>query len=130
MGTWGLRPFENDDAADWVFGLEDDGLAAVTAALRTDEGYLEAPEAAEAVAAAAAVGVVLGVPVESAEEVDEWAAGADPGEVRLLAAEAAAALDRVLDGSELAELHDEAGNDDWRTSTAALRDGLRAAGGS
>ena len=34
MGAWGTAAFDNDDASDWVYELEKDGIAAVEAALR------------------------------------------------------------------------------------------------
>ena len=34
MGAWGAGSFENDDAMDWVYELEEEGLEAVTAALK------------------------------------------------------------------------------------------------
>ncbi len=125
MGAWGLGPFDNDDAGDWVYSLEAEGVAAIAAALDVDDGHLEAPAASEAVAAAAVVGLTLGLPVESIEEVDDWVAGADTDAVAALAPAAASALGRALADSELAELHDEVGNDDWRQQVAALRNGLR-----
>jgi len=126
MGDWGLGPFDNDNAADWVYTLESDGVAAIAVALDLDAGHVDAPAASEAVAAAAVVGLVIGLTVESTEaEVDDWVASADVEEVAAFLPAAAIALDRVLADSELAELHREAGNDDWRQQVAALRGGLR-----
>lgn len=126
MGAWGLGPFDNDDAGDWIYLLEADGVTAIAAALDLDEGPVEEPAASEAVAAAAVVGLALGLTVESVEEVDDWMAGGDTDALASYGPAAAVALDRVLAGSELAELHDEAGNDDWRQQVAVLRDGLRS----
>jgi len=33
MGAWGTAAFDNDDASDWVYELEDGGVAVVDAAL-------------------------------------------------------------------------------------------------
>ena len=77
MGAWGPGPFENDDAADWVYELlaaDDMAPARDALAAATDsESWLEVPEGAQAVAAAAVVaagfdGQVQGFP----EEVVEW----------------------------------------------------------
>ncbi len=125
MGAWGNGPFENDDAADWVYALEDSGVSAIRSAIELGAGDVEAPQAAAAVAAAAVVALARGLDVESTDEVSAWLADADAEQVRSLAPAAAAALDRVLDGSELAELFDETGDDDWRVQVSALRDGLR-----
>ncbi len=61
MGAWGEGPFDNDDASDWAYEL--DGLDAafrlrvLADALDVGEPgeYLEAPDGANAVAAAAVV---------------------------------------------------------------------------
>lgn len=125
MGAWGSGPFDNDDAGDWVYSLEDSGVSALRAALELDGGYVEAPEAAAAVAASAVVALARGLSVESTEEVSDWLEDADTEEVRSLTGAAVSALGRVLEGSELAELYDESGDDSWRDQVNALRDGLR-----
>ena len=77
MGAWGTGTFDNDDAADWADELL--GSADLTparealAATLDSDGWLEIPEGARAVAAAAAVaasfdGDVRGLP----DEVVEW----------------------------------------------------------
>ncbi len=77
MGAWGTGTFDNDDAADWVYELL--GSADLTparealAAPMDSDGWLEIPEGARAVAAAATVaagfdGDVRGLP----DEVVEW----------------------------------------------------------
>lgn len=127
MGAWGTGPFDNDDAGDWVFQLEDDGVPAVRAALDV-AAHPGADEAAEAVAASTVVALALGAPAESSAEVDDWLATAGAtalDELRGLAPSAAAALRRVLDGSELAELYDEVGADEWRDGLIALESVLR-----
>ena len=77
MGAWGAGTFDNDDAADWAYELLDSAdLAPARAALAAtmdSDGWLEIPEAARAVAAAAAVaasfdGDVRGLP----DDVVEW----------------------------------------------------------
>jgi hypothetical protein len=56
MGAWSHEPFGNDDAGDWAHKLEEtEDLSYVEAALDAvleAEGYVEAPEASCAVAAA------------------------------------------------------------------------------
>lgn len=128
MGAWGTGPFDNDDAGDWVFELEDDGVAAVRAGLELS-AEATADRDAAAVAAATVVALAHGLPVESSAEVDDWFAGADPAtleELRALAPSAAAVLHRVLDGSELAELHDETSDEEWRERLVAMEAALRA----
>lgn len=127
MGAWGTGPFDNDDAGDWVFELEDDGVSAVRTALDLPAESTADCDAA-AVAAAAVVALAQGVDVESSAEVDDWLAAADPStldDVRALAPAATVVLRRILDGSELAELHDEAGGEEWRDRLVAIVDALR-----
>lgn len=127
MGAWGIGPFDNDDAGDWVYALEDHGVAAVRTALDVPAAPA-AEQAAAAVAAAAVVALAHGVPVESTEEVDDWLAAAEPAaleELRGLAPAAAAALHRVLDGSELAELYDETGDEEWRDRLTVMETAMR-----
>lgn len=135
MGTWGHGPFDNDDANDFLGDLLESGQPAddLRDALATgalDEGYLEAPDASIAVAAAAVIAVatagpVDGVPAEQAARVAELGLAAD--EADSLATEALAALDRVVAGSELAELWAEAGEAAaWRSALEPVRDALTA----
>lgn len=127
MGAWGTAPFDNDDAGDWVFELEDDGVSAVRTALDLPAESTADRDAA-AVAAAAVVALAQGVDVESSAEVDDWLAAADPptlDDVRALAPAATAVLRRILDGSELAELHDETGGEEWRERLVAMVDALQ-----
>jgi hypothetical protein len=58
MGAWGTGVFENDDAADFVGDIiEGNGLSPIETAidrvLQVKQGYLEAPEASQALAAVA-----------------------------------------------------------------------------
>lgn len=102
-------------------------MSAVRAALVVPAGSTADREAA-AVAAAAVVALAQGVAVESSAEVDDWLAAANPSTldaVRALAPAATAVLRRILDGSELAELHDEAGGEEWRERLVAMVDALR-----
>jgi hypothetical protein len=67
LGSWGAGIFENDDASDWIYALEDDGAKAVDSALTAalegaDGGYIEAPDGACALAAAEAVSAAYGAP--------------------------------------------------------------------
>lgn len=129
MGSWGMDPFDNDDAADWAYALEDGaGPSALQTALaevvrRPDPDLLaEAP----AVAAAALVAAALGVSVALPDAMREWLAAQDLARVGALAHGAVAALDRVLADSDLADTWGEQG-DEWREQTQALRDGIAGA---
>ncbi len=84
MGAWGLKSFENDDAADWVYTFAEDGADAIKAALDAvlddDEDEIEAPGACEALAAA------------------ELVAAAHTGDASRLSGEAETALQNHPDG--------------------------------
>ena len=78
MSTWGLGIFENDDAMDWVYELqESDDLSLVESALDTLIGgigdYLDAYDCAVALAAAEVVAALVGNPFDDLpEEVADW----------------------------------------------------------
>jgi Domain of unknown function (DUF4259) len=109
MGAWGVGAFENDDASDWVYQLEEAGdldLVQVTLAAAADpEGYLEAPTCCMALAAAEVVAALVGQPApDLPEEIRAWV-GAHrlrvPPQLRALSVKA---LDQVAADSELKEL--------------------------
>lgn len=128
MGAWGSGPFDNDDALDWSIGFVEgnDPVTVAAAALKTatESDALFAPEASQAIAAAAAVALALGLDdvADAPEEVRD--------QVRLnraalasLAGQATAALDRILEDSELPALWDEADEGGaWAAETRTLRD--------
>jgi len=123
MGAWGGRSFENDDALDWVWELEEsDDDSVVRAALVGvhGDGEVEAPEAACACAAAEVVAAAAGAPADwLPDEVKTWVA-AHGAAVAGLRPEAHAAVQRVAQRSELQELWAEAGDDEWDRAVADL----------
>jgi hypothetical protein len=148
MGAWGTGVFENDDALDWCGEFLDAPSGAgsrrspgkdalVTAALQRaadkDEGY-EADAASAGLAAAEVVAALAGRPGPELSAADEdstpgevaaWARdrGSDALQQPQVRALAAQAVRRALDGSELAELWEEAEHAAaWR---AAVEDLLR-----
>lgn len=116
MGAWGAGTFDNDDAADWADELM--GAADLTparealAATMDSDGWLEIPEGARAVAAAAAVaasfdGDVRGLPENVAEWLEYHPDAGTLADARL----AIDALERVASvDSELREVWLEAAN--------------------
>jgi len=80
MGTWGAGTLDNDTAVDWMYGLgevPDFSLIEGTLdrALASGDDMLEAPEAAEGIAAAEAVARLLGnfgVRNEYTQPMDDW----------------------------------------------------------
>ncbi|MBA3658437.1 MAG: DUF4259 domain-containing protein [Gemmatimonadales bacterium] len=132
MGTWGGGSFENDDARDWLTRLlASDDLAVVAAALEAateSGGYLMAPEASEAVAAAEIVAALLGRPASSLPDaISAWVAARQVSDAAPLALAATRALDVVENGSELRDLWQEAGGpslESWRRAIYDLRSRL------
>lgn len=131
MGAWSHEPFANDTASDWAYVLMDaTDLSHIEATLDRvlDEpgGYLEAPDAEEAVAAAAVVAQLLGrsPPITGGPEgLQAWISGVGVRPSPALLDKARRVLDRVVaEDSELAELWDDSESAaDWRASVAALR---------
>jgi hypothetical protein len=126
MGAWESGPFENDDAMDWTFALTDDADLGVVAAAFSNLASEDAPEAPECSAAMAAAEVVaagLGRPnPELPDEVAAWVARRADRDWATLVPAALAALVRISDDSELAELWaEEEGDDDWSATLDELR---------
>ena len=130
MGAWGYLPFENDDALDWLDGLNGGGAEVIRVALTSPgEGYLEEPEGSVAIAAAEITSASQGSPgSDLPEDAGAWLSahgeelGAEDVELALQAVERVAGEE-----SELAELWDDADEPEWRESLADLSERLRAA---
>ena len=132
MGAWGSGVFENDDASDWVWELEDDNdmsvlHEALAAAVDTPlDELIEAPDASNALAAAEIVAAARGhhgaeLPSEAREWIRRNAALVDARTVAL----ATAAVERISIHSELNELWEEAENDEWLRVVSDLLERLR-----
>jgi len=135
MGAWGTGAFENDEAGDWVWELEDDDDASLlVTALREiadadASDYLDAADCSVAVAAAEVVASARGIrspglPSEATVWLDEHARLVTDDLVAL----AAVAVARVVTASELRELWEEPaadGLESWHENMAALLARLR-----
>ena len=122
MGTWSESVFGNDDAADFLFDIEDaasraEVIPVLEGALDSvicADGYIEAPDGAVGLAAAA-LAVSWERPGSLDEETAEQVGGPWPRTSealpRELVAKAAAVLERMLSSeeNELAGLWTEAG---------------------
>ncbi len=127
MGTWGAGNFENDDAGDWAWELDDaTDHSLLTSTLQTvteADGYLEAPDAANALAAAEVVATIAGKPMsgdlpDSVEEFRKRVTAAPSPELISLAV---SAVKRIESDSELKELWEESGSyDEWKAVIADL----------
>jgi hypothetical protein len=130
MGAWGAGSFENDDALDWLGVLAGaygptpirDALSAAAEA----EGYVEAPEASAALAAAEVAAALFGHPSPTLpDEAAGWVranAGAAQAGLRELARRA---VDAVARDSELRDLWLETGDaGEWEAAVRDLRSRL------
>ena len=139
MGTWGIRPFDNDDASDLFYELKEDGadrLAILREAVGAlDPDYIEVDQGQRAVAAAALILLHAGGPGSHLSEYElPWASANPLPEAVTLLAPALAAVGRVMASSEQSELHalwaeQPGGLEDWGAVTGALRADLAAAVG-
>ena len=127
MGAWGAGTFENDDAMDWVYELEEEGLKAVAAALKPvaaakPKDYIEAPDASNALAAAEVVAALSGKPAKKLpEEVTAFVKSAKAKPDAGLLESARKAVARVQTSSELKELWDDGENPkEWAAAVADL----------
>jgi hypothetical protein len=129
-GSWGTGSFDNDDAADFVVDVVAQGstqpLRAALLQAASGKGYLEAPDAAAALAAAEMVAAARGKPTSAAKgnsDVTGWVGRTHPTVDPALVADALRAVDRILgEDSELRELWSESEQyDAWRAGVAELR---------
>lgn len=131
MGTWGVGPFEEDSAADWVIELDavepEDRAGMIERTLRETadhEDYLEQPTAAEAVAAAAVTAELLSGDGQFPPGAPQFLVRGEHVELEEGVSELATrALDRVVgEDSEWRELWAESGE---LANAIAMVDGLR-----
>jgi hypothetical protein len=118
MGAWGTAAFDNDDASDWVYELEKNGIEAIDSALTnamvaTD---LEMPDDVDAIAAGEVIAAALGRPApDLREDIVTLAGGLADHVTRDHARRAQEAAERVLASSEVADLWAETdSNAEWR----------------
>jgi uncharacterized protein DUF4259 len=118
VAKWGVGSFENDDAAGWLAKLGPitlDDLTKIFLHAADHPGYLEAPEASVAVAAAEVIAAGKGSPAAGVpQEIVEWTKRNRQESTSDITALAIRALDRVRRNSELKDLWLEAdGLNDW-----------------
>lgn len=134
MGAWGWGSFENDEALDWVFDLEQSrDLSVIAATLDTildnEDGYLDATDCSMALAAAETLAALAGRPEpELPEEVASWvkdrqqeSSQEGPLVDESLVDRARRATEAVLFDSELKELWEETDEfERWEATVADL----------
>ena len=118
MGAWGTGSFENDDAADWVAGLDaitPEELTRILAHAADDPEYLEGPAASVAVAAAEVVAALRRSGADGTQaKIRDWVGKHPQAFTEELQAVAIRAVDRVRRNSELKDLWMEAdGLNEW-----------------
>jgi hypothetical protein len=135
MGTWGVLAFDNDNANDWAYdldGVHDLSLVESTFAQveSVGAGNLEAPIGENALAACEVLARLRGRPgYQNAytEKVDSWVAAHKIEPPAGLIKRGNEAINLVLgDNSELRDLWEEVGEDEWQVAVADLRTRLTA----
>jgi hypothetical protein len=134
MGTWAIHSFGNDDAAELLAALtEGNDLGPVRDAVARvveSDGYLEAPEAQQCLAACEVIAAALSRPgavAQAEEELVAWIAKVRPQPDSTVTLRAVNAIDRILaSDSELCELWEESDDfADWKTDVMSLRGRLQ-----
>jgi hypothetical protein len=132
---WGELAFDNDEANDWAYGLEEvEDLSLVEAALADVEElgdeYVDREVGRNALAACEVLARLQGNPGYTnayTRKVDDWVAAHPVKPSAALLTRAAAAIDRVLGrDSELADVWAESDAAAWRTAVTDLRRRLGA----
>ena len=130
MGAWGVLAFDNDDSNDWAYDLDGvSDLSLVKSAFKQIEalrsGYLEQGLACNALAACEVLARLRGRPGYTnayTDKVDQWVATHQIDPPMGLLARGEAAVVRILGPeSELRELWEEAGDQEWRAAVGDLR---------
>lgn len=130
MGTWGTGAFENDTAADWAFEMEaaedlSPVLRAIVAVLQVGDDYLDVDDACCALAACEVVARLKGNWGDRdaySEPVDQWVEAHPQAPRPDLVEGALRAIDRIVKPpSELLELWQEVGAEEWISSVEELR---------
>ncbi len=133
-GGWDAGPFDNDDALDWVWELtESNDLSAVEMALDgvlESPGYIEAPTASMAIAAAEVLAALAGNPAEGLpDDVAGWVKAHELNVSTDMTAKARKVIKLVADdeASELAQLWADAPElaNAWRASLESLEQRLQ-----
>jgi len=126
MGAWATGVFDNDDAGDWVWELEDAiGLTVLHtafASMSSQSDYLEAPDCSIALAAAEVVAALSGHPAQALPNlVSSFVERNNSPPSSNLIATALNAVERIRSGSELRELWDASGHSsEWLNAVADL----------
>lgn len=127
MGTWSHESFGNDTACDWAYELE--GItdlsvieSTIDRVLESEDEYLEALDAEEAIAAIEVIAKLLGNGTQSdsyTERADAWVKENNLRPSAELIQKARNAISKILsENSELAELWEE--SEEWKPEISKL----------
>ncbi|MBS2025580.1 MAG: DUF4259 domain-containing protein [Deltaproteobacteria bacterium] len=125
MSAWGLEPFENDEAEDWLAELSDwssvrGALAKVVEAAPEEERDLT--DCFVGLAAAEVVAAALGRPGAIPDEAADWVDAHRDGCTEQLRALAVACASQIESKSELQDLWDGDLSEEWH---ALMKDLIR-----
>ncbi len=127
MGAWDATSFGNDTAKDWAYGLDEcNDLSLIDSALQniidTGEGYIDASDAEEAIAAVEVLAWLLNRPSETnayTEKISEWVKAHPLTPPAELVQKALRVLNRIqAEPSELLELWED--NSEWKDALQGL----------
>ena len=132
MGEWGIKTFENDDAADWLYDLEEsEDLSVIEDTLEiAGSEYLEATEGCEILAASEIILALMGNKRKNLpDNAKEWVSNNKNLNPTKLKKKAIKAIDKVLSkDSELNELWQESKKyKTWRENVEQLKSDLEKA---
>lgn len=130
MGTWGFSTFDDDDARDWVYDLEERGVKAIEGAfgeILEIGDYLDTDICSRALAACEVVAALAGKASDGlTDEVSEWIEQHSNVDVSGFRNTALQVIDRVVcDRSELKQRwEDSDGFHTWIAGVADLKSRL------
>ena len=129
MGAWGISTFGNDDAADWLYDLEESkDLSLLESTFDSaNSEYIEAPDGSCILAAAEILLALLGAKREGVpENAISWVQSNKSLNAAELKPKAYKAVEAVLsDISELKELWEEGDDyESWKTDVESIKNAL------
>lgn len=129
MGAWGVGTFDNDDAGDWLYDLEEtNDLSLIDQSLTLEDDYIEAPDGCNALAAAEIIAALMGKTRKNLpENAAKWVNDNKEHPANQLKEKAIKAIGKVLsENSELIELWEEGSDfDGWKKDVNEIKKLLR-----
>tara|TARA_B100001989_G_C24547027_1_gene471602 strand:- start:57 stop:455 length:399 start_codon:yes stop_codon:yes gene_type:complete len=131
MGAWGYKTFDNDDASDWLYDLEETSdLSLIEETVKQGQGdYIEAYDGCNILAAAEIIAALKGqASNDLPEEAEAWIDQNKNLDIKNIEKQVFEAVDRVLsDNSELKELWQDSDDyEAWLEDVNKLKERLKA----